>query len=135
MRNHAESIVACDFFTVVTATFKVLYGFVVVDHSTRRILHWNVTEHPTSEWMLQQLREAIPSDRGYRYLIRDRDRKFSARLDQSVERLGLRILKTPRRALKADALCERAIGTIRRECLDYLIPISERHVRRFFRSG
>ena len=80
MRNHAKSIVACDFFTVVTATFKVIYGFVVVDHSTRRILHWNVTEHPTSEWTLQQLREAIPNDHGFRYLIRECIMNMSSKL-------------------------------------------------------
>lgn len=87
VRNHAEVIVACDFFTVITATFKILYVFVVIDHATRKILHCNVTEHPTAEWMLQQLREAIPSDHEYRFLIRDRDKKFSAQMNQSMEQV------------------------------------------------
>jgi transposase InsO family protein len=130
VRNHAEAIVACDFFTVVTATFKVLYVFVVVEHASRRILHCNVTRHPTGDWTLQQLREAIPGDHRYRYLIRDRDSKFSSRLDESVRRLHLQILKTPVRTPQANSICERTIGTIRRECLDYLIPLSERHMCR-----
>lgn len=134
VRNHAESIVACDFFVSVTATFKILYVFVVIEHATRKILHCNVTAHPTAEWTLQQLREAIPSDHAYRFLIRDRDRKFSEELDQSIRYLGLRVLKTPRRAPQANSLCERTIGTIRRECLDYLIPMSAGHLQRILRE-
>ena len=130
VRNHAEAIVACDFFAVVTATFKVLYVFVVVEHATRRIVHFNVTAHPTADWTLQQLREAIPANHQYGFLIRDRDAKFSSRLDESIRRLRVQILKTPVQAPKANAICERAIGTIRRECLDYLIPLGERHLYR-----
>lgn len=89
VRNHAEAIVACDLFTVVSATFKVLYVFVVVEHATRRILHVNVTRHPTGDWTLQQLREAIPEDHDYSFLIRDWDAKFSNRLDESVRRLAI----------------------------------------------
>ena len=130
VRNHADSIVACDFFVSVTATFKILYVFVVIEHATRKILHCNVTAHPSGEWTLQQLREAIPSDHEYRFLIRDRDRKFSEDLDPSIRHLGLRVLRTPRRAPQANSLCERTIGTMRRECLDYLIPMSAGHLWR-----
>jgi transposase InsO family protein len=130
VRNQAEGIVACDFFTVVTAAFRVLYVFVVVEHATRRILHFNVTTHPTADWTLQQLREAIPDDHSYKFLIRDRDAKFSRRLDESIRRLRLQILKTPIRTPQANGVCERTIGTIRRECLDYLIPLGERHLYR-----
>jgi transposase InsO family protein len=130
VRNHAEGIVACDFFAVVTAAFKVLYVFVVVEHATRRILHFNVTAHPTADWTMQQLREAIPGDHSYKFLIRDRDAKFSRRLDESIRRLRLQILMTPIRTPQANGLCERTIGTIRRECLDYLIPLGERHLCR-----
>ena len=77
MRNHAQAIVACDFCVVVTATFRLLYVFVVIEHATRRILHANVTAHPTAAWTLQQLRDAIPADHGYRFLIHDRDSIFS----------------------------------------------------------
>jgi transposase InsO family protein len=89
-----------------------------------------VTEHPTADWTLQQLREAIPADHSYRFLVRDRDAKFSSQLDESIRRLRLQVLKTPVRSPKANAICERTIGTIRRECLDYWIPLGERHLRR-----
>ena len=134
VRNQAEAIVACDFFAVVTASFKVLYVFIVVEHATRRIIHVNVTAHPSSDWTLQQLREAIPGDHSYRFLIRDRDRKFADELDRSVRRLGLSVLKTPFRTPVANAICERTIGTIRRECLDYLIPITGNHLRRILQK-
>ena len=129
VHNHAQAIVACDFCVVVTATFRLLYVFVLMEHATRRILHINVTAHPTAPWTLQQLREAIPSDHNYRFLIHDRDSIFSAQLDQQVRNLGLKVLKTPVRSPQANALCERLLGTLRRECLDYLIPLSENHVR------
>jgi putative transposase len=129
VRNHAQAIVACDFCVVVTATFRFLYVFVVMEHETRRILHGNVTAHPTAQWTIQQLREAIPSNHRYRFLIHDRDSIFSGQLDQSIDHLGLRILKTPPQSPQANTLCERFLGTLRRECLDYLIPLSEHHLR------
>ena len=118
VRNHAQAIVACDFCVVITATFRLLYVFVVIEHASRRLLHVNVTAHPTAEWTLQQLREAIPSDHTYRFVIHDRDRIFSAQLDQSIRHLGLRVLQTPPRAPQANAVCERVLGSLRRECLD-----------------
>jgi transposase InsO family protein len=130
VRNHAQAIVACDFCVVVTATFRVLYVFVVIEHASRRLLHINVTAHPTAEWTLQQLREAIPSDHDYRFLIHDRDSIFSKQLDQRMRNLGLRVLKTPPRVPWANAICERVLGTLRRECLDFLIPLTENHLRR-----
>jgi putative transposase len=130
VRNHAQVIVACDFCVVVTATFRLLYVFVVMEHSTRRILHANVTVQPTAAWTLQQLRAAIPADDTYRFLIHDRDRIFSGELDQCVRNLGLKVLKTPVRSPQANALCERLLGTLRRECLDFMIPLSEHHLRR-----
>jgi putative transposase len=95
VRNQAQAIVACDFCVAVTATFRILYVFVVMEHTSRRILHVNVTAHPTALWMMHQLREAIPADHTYRFLIHDRDTIFSRDLDQSVRHLGLRVLKTP----------------------------------------
>src|SRR5499433_3685636 len=129
IRNHARVMVACDFCVVVTATFRLLYVFVVMEHATRRILHTNVTAHPTASWTLQQLREAMPADHGYRFLIHDRDSIFSQQLDQGIRHLGLRVLKTPVRTPQANALCERLIGTLRRECLDFVIPFTENHLR------
>jgi len=129
VRNHAQAIVACDFCVVVTATFRLLYVFVVMEHATRRILHTNVTAHPTAPWTFQQLREAIPADNGYRFLIHDRDSIFSQQLDQSIRNLGFRVLKTPVRSPQANALCERLLGTLRQECLDCLIPLTVSHLR------
>lgn len=130
VRNHAQAIIACDFCVVVTATFRLLYVFVVMEHATRRILHCHVTAHPTAPWTLQQLREAIPADHAYRFLLHDRDSIFSAQLDQHIRHLGLRVLKTPPQSPKANALCERLIGTLRRECLDFVIPLTAHHVQR-----
>src|SRR5712691_9906273 len=130
LHHHAQAIVACDFCVVVTATFRLLYVFVIMEHATRRILHTNVTTHPTAHRTLQQLREAIPADHPYRFLIHDRDCIFSPQLDQSIHHLGLRVLKTPPRSPQANALCERLIGTLRWEYLDYLLPLSDNHLRR-----
>jgi transposase InsO family protein len=129
VRNHAQTIVACDFCVVVTVTFRLLYVFVLMVHATRRILHINVTAHPTASWTLQQLREALPADHRYRFLLHDRDSIFSAQLDRSIQHLGVRVLKTLPQSPQANALCERLLGTLRRACLDYLIPRSENHLR------
>jgi transposase InsO family protein len=129
VRNHASAILACDFCVVVTATFRLLYVFIVIEHQTRRIVHCNVTTNPTATWTRQQLREAIPSDHEYRFLIHDRDGIFSPRLDQAVSNMGIRVLKSPPRSPKFNSLCERVIGTLRRECLDYFIPVTESHLR------
>ena len=129
VRNHAKAIIASDFFVVVTATFQLVYVFVIMEVATRRVLHFNVTRHPTTDWTLQQFRECIVGDEEYRFIIHDRDRIYSRDLDVGLKTLGLTVLKTPRKAPKANAICERWIGSARRECLDFMIPISEAHVR------
>jgi len=130
IRNHAQVIVACDFFTVVTARFRILYVFIVMELGRRQILHCAVTPHPTAEWTLQQFREALPGSHPYRFVLHDRDRIYSGELDQQVAALGVRILRTPVRAPKANSRCERLVGTVRRECLDFLIPLGEGHLKR-----
>ena len=112
-----------------TATFLLLYVLIVIEHQTRRIMHCNVTVHPTQTWTLQQLREAIPSDHGSRFLIHDGDGIYSPQLDRSITRMGLRVLRTPPRSPKGNSLCERVIGTLRRECLDFLIPLTKNQLR------
>src|SRR5688572_6751589 len=132
VRNHTKTIIATDFFVVVTATFRLVYVFVVMELDTRRILHSNVTRHPTAEWTLQQFRECVSGDEGYRFVIHDRDRIYSQELDQSLKTLGLTVLKTPYKAPQANAFCERLIGSARREFLDFIIPLNEAHIRQIF---
>lgn len=129
VRNHAPAILACDFFVVVTASFRFLYVFVLLEVGTRRIAHFNVTAHPTAAWTLQQFREVITGDQPQRFLIHDRDSIFSSELDVALKAMNLKVLKTPFHAPQANAFCERVIGTMRRECLDFLIPLNERHLR------
>jgi putative transposase len=130
LKNHAKAILACDFFVAVTATFRMLYVFVVIEHGTRRLAHVNVTDHPSAERTLQQLREVIGNnDDRHKYLIHDRDRIFATDLDDSIKALGIEVLRSPFASPKANSLCERVIGTARRECLDWMIPISEAHLR------
>jgi transposase InsO family protein len=129
VRNHAKAIVACDFFTAVTVNFRILYVFVAMEIDSRRILHFNVTEHPTAEWTAQQFREFLAFDHPYRFVIHDRDGIFAPAVEQAVRGFGVRVLKTPPQTPQANSFCERLIGTIRRECLDYLIPFHERHLK------
>jgi putative transposase len=129
-RNHARETLACDFFLTVTATFRLAYVFLVLEIGTRRILHWNVTEHPTAEWTVQQFRSFLTGEEPYRFVVHDRDTVFSPAVDDALTTMNLRVLKTPARVPQANAFCERLIGTARRECLDQLIPVNERHLRK-----
>jgi putative transposase len=133
LRLHAQGIIACDFLVAVTATFRLLYIFVVIEHRSRRLIHCNVTAHPSAAWTLQQLRETVGLEGRYEYLLHDRDSIFATHLDESIAKLGVKVLKSPRRSPKANAICERVVGTIRRECLDWLIPLSEAHLRRILK--
>jgi len=119
LKNHACAIVACDFCIVVTANFRVLYAFVLIEHGIRRLIHTNVTANPTADWARQQIREAIPSDHQYRFLLHDRDCIFSTAFDKTITNFGIKPINTPRQNPIANAICERVIGTLRRECLDY----------------
>ena len=107
---------------------------VLIEHGSRRLVHFNITQHPTADWTLQQLREAIGCGNAYRYLLHDRDRIFARSLDESIRNLGLTVLKSPPHSPKVNAICERVIGTIRRECLDWLIPLSQSHLRWILKS-
>ncbi|MEO8036740.1 MAG: integrase core domain-containing protein, partial [Acidobacteriota bacterium] len=123
-----------DFVVSTTMSLRSVYTFVAIELGSRRILHTATTSHPTAAWTTQQLREALPSDHPYRYLLHDRDSIFSAELDASISRLGVEILKSPPRSPKANSFCERVIGTLRRECLDWIIPLGEGQIRAVVRE-
>jgi len=125
VHNHAQAIIAADFFIVVTATFRVVYLLLIMEIGTRRILHFNVTRHPTAEWTIQQFKECVIGDEGYRFIIHDRDSIYSAGVDSSLRTLGLRVLRNAIPVAPSNAFCERLIGSARRECLDFMIPINE----------
>lgn len=134
LENHAQQLVSIDFFTVPTLRFQVLYVFLVLAHDRRRILHFNVTAHPTAEWTGQQLREAFPFGQLPRYLLRDRDTIFGRDFQDQVRDMAIReVLSAPRSPWKR-AYVERVIGSIRRECLDHLIVFNEVSLRRTLRS-
>ncbi len=133
VRNHAQALVACDFCVVVTATFRVLYVFVALEVGSRRLLHVNTTAHPTAAWTLQQFREILAEPHGYRFVLHDRDSTYSPWLDAAVTAMGVRVLRTPFHAPVANPYAERLIGTLRRECLDFLIPFGAEHLRRVVR--
>src|SRR5208337_3736578 len=134
LKNHAAAVIACDFFVVASASFRIFYVLVVMEHASRRIIHLNVTSNPTAALTLQQLREAIPSDHTYRFILHDRDAIFSTQLDASVTHMGLEVIKTPVRSPQANSLCERLIGTLRRECLDWIVPLTEVHLQKTLQS-
>lgn len=134
LKNHREVIAAMDFFTVPTATFRALYCFFVIGHSRRRILHFNATEHPTSPWIVQQLREAFPEDTAARYLILDRDRKYEGEAAEVLESLRSRLIRTAYRSPWQNGVAERWVGSCRRELLDHVIILNEAHLRRLIRE-
>jgi putative transposase len=134
LTNHREVIVAFDFFTVPTVTFQLLYCFFVIAHERRKILHFNVTQHPTAEWVVQQLREAFPEAGAYRYVILDRDAKFDAGVVAFLQATGLQAKRTSIRSPWQNGMAERWVGGCRRELLDYVIPLNEEHLRRLVRD-
>jgi transposase InsO family protein len=134
LRLHAPEIWAADFFTVQTLTLRTFYVFFVISHDRRRIMHWNVTAHPTAPWVWRQIIAATPWNTAPRFLIRDQDRSYGGDFVPRAAALGIETVLTPVRAPKANAIAERVIGTIPRDCLDHLIVLTERHLRRILRE-
>src|SRR5215831_15420570 len=134
LENHVQQLVSIDFFTVPTIRFQVLYVFLVLAHDRRRILHYNVTAHPTAEWTGQQLREAFPFAQLPRYLLRDRDAIFGHEFREQVRDMGIREVLSAARSPWQRAYVERVIGSIRRECLDHMIVLHESALRRTLKS-
>ncbi|MGA3242029.1 MAG: integrase core domain-containing protein [Bryobacteraceae bacterium] len=134
LQNHREVIAAFDFFTVPTVTFQLLYCFFVIEHGRRRILRINVTDHPTAEWVVQQLRDAFPEAGPYRYAIFDRDSMFNGEVVAFLEATGLKPKRTSVQAPWQNGVAERWIGSARRDCFDHVIALNEAHVRRLGRE-
>jgi transposase InsO family protein len=134
LANHREAIVGFDFFTVPTLTFQLLYCLFVIEHGRRRILHFNVTRHPTAEWVVQQLREAFPEAGPYRYAIFDHDSKFHPDVMGFLKTTGLKSKRTTVQAPWQNGIAERWVGSCRREMTDNVIALNERHLRRLMRD-
>lgn len=134
LKNHAGDIWACDFTVVHDLLFRPQYIFVVIELQTRRIVHTAVTRSPTDDWTAQQLREATPWGKGPKYLIRDRDNKYGPLFLNVAKSTGIKVLKTPVRAPKANAICERFIGSLKRECLDHMLTLHSYQLHHIVRA-
>jgi putative transposase len=130
LRNHREVIAAMDFFSVPTITFGVLYCFFVIGHDRRRILHFNVTRHPTSSWIVQQLRQAFPFDSTPRFLIFDRDKKYGSEVPITIRSMNISPLQTSYQSPWQNGVAERWVESCRRDLLDQVIALNERHLMR-----
>src|SRR5881409_1200304 len=130
LANHVPDLVSIDFFAVPSARLRVLFVLVVLAHYRRRVLHFNVTEHPTSAWTTQQLVDAFPEDCAPLYLLRDRDSVYGHAFQHRVKGLGIHEVLTAPHSPWQNPFAERLIGSIRRECLDHVLVLSERHLRR-----
>jgi transposase InsO family protein len=130
LKTHVQGLVALDFFVVPTVTSRVLFVLVVLAHDRRRIVHFNVTEHPTAQWTAQQVVEAFPWDEAPRSLLRDRDRIYSAAFRQRVRHMGIKEVLTAPQSPWQNPYVERLIGSIRRECLDHVVVLHEQHLMR-----
>ncbi len=130
LANHREGIAAIDFFTVPTATFRVLYVFFVVHHARRELMHFRVTTHPTAAWITQQLREAFPYDQAPRYLILDRDAKYGHAVLTAIRHMSIEPKQITARSPWQNGVAERFVGTARRELLDHVIVLNEKHLQR-----
>jgi len=130
LANHASEIWACDFVQTYDLFFRTIFLFFIVEHGSRRVVHAGVTRNPTDEWVAQQVRNATPFGEGPRFLICDNDDKFGPCFEQAVEGAGIDLIHTPPYAPKANSICERFIGSVRRECFDHILILSDKHVRR-----
>jgi putative transposase len=132
--NHATEVWACDFLPVTDVFFRPLFAFFIIALATRRVVHVAATRHPTDAWVAQQLREATPYGGRPRYLIHDNDRKFARAFTQVAAASGIEELCTAYRAPRQNATCERFLGSVRRECLDHMLVLGERHLAHVLRE-
>ncbi len=134
LKNHMGETVAVDFFTVPTVCLRVLFVFLVIEHERRKVLRFGVTDHPTSAWTAQQVTEAFAERDGKRFLLRDRDSIYGNDCRQRIQSLGMQEVITAPRSPWQNAFAERLIGSIRRECLDHVVVLSQRHLRNVLKS-
>ncbi len=134
LRNHKDDITAMDLFTVPTASLRLVYGFFVIEHGRRHILHFNATFHPTAAWVIQQLREAFPYDTAPRHLLFDRDAIFSPAVVRFVKAMGTKPRRISYRSPWQNPVAERWIGSCRRELLEHVVVLDQRHLIRLVHS-
>jgi transposase InsO family protein len=134
LRNHRDATAAMDFFVVPTVRFTLLYVWFVLDHGRRRVLHFNVTRHPSALWVIQQLRETFPDQPAHRFLIFDNDAIFSAGVARTIARFGIHPQRMAFQSPWQNGTAERFVGTVRRELLDHVVVMSEDHLRRLLRE-
>jgi transposase InsO family protein len=134
LHNHADGIASIDLFVVPTISFRLLYGLLILHHDRRKILWLGVTAHPTAEWIAHQLTEAYGWKVSPRYIIRDRDAVYGEVFIRRLRAMGIRDRPTAPRSPWQNGYCERAIGSIRRDCLDHVVVVGERHLRHLLRS-
>ena len=132
--QHVKELVAIDFFIVPTASFKVLFVFLALAHDRRRIVHFNVTEHSTAQWTAQQIVEAFPFDAAPRYLLRDGDGIYGERVRRRIDSLSIDEVVTAPASPRQNPYVERVIGSLRRELLNHVIILNERHLKRLLSS-
>jgi putative transposase len=128
--NHLKEMVSIDFFVVPTATFRVLFVLVVLAHDRRRVLHFNVTDHPTARWAGEQIIQAFPDASEPRYLLRDRDRIYGEEFQERIQAIGIKEILTAPQSPWQNPFCERLIGSIRRDCLNHVVILGESHLRK-----
>jgi transposase InsO family protein len=134
LRNHAAEVWACDFLQVTDLFFRPLFAFFIIELQSRKVIHMNITRSPTDPWVAQQLREATPYGQTPKYLIRDNDRKFGPSFARVAATSDIKVLRTPYRTPQANAVCERFLGSVRRECLDHFLIFHEKQLYRILQA-
>jgi putative transposase len=134
LRNHAAEVWACDFLQVPDLFFRTLFAFFIIELKSRKVIYVNVTRTPTDSWVAQQLREATPYGERPTYLIRDNDRKFGPNFTRMAVTSGIKVLRTPYRTPRANAVCERFLGSVRRECLNHFFILHEKQLQRLLKA-
>jgi transposase InsO family protein len=127
LKNHSRDIISIDFLTVPTINFKLMYVLVIIEHHRRKLIHFNVTKNPTSEWIIQQIRNISFDYKAPKYMIRNRDKKYGMLFSEGIKNFGIKQIITVYRSSWQNGYCERVIGSIRRECLDHVIILNEKH--------